>query len=101
MRLESMSWTCKRQTSPRRKEELTAFFAALRKPKYRALFTTCYAAGAFPTALARRCLLLLNGFGPWRSPTLNADDGFFVPVGPTSDPVMPRPHAEGLAAGPS
>src|SRR5262249_30221544 len=26
-------------------EELTAFFAALRKPKYRALFTTCYAAG--------------------------------------------------------
>jgi integrase/recombinase XerD len=26
-------------------EELTAFFAALRKPKYRALFMTCYAAG--------------------------------------------------------
>ena len=25
--------------------ELTAFFAALRKPKYRALFMTCYAAG--------------------------------------------------------
>jgi integrase/recombinase XerD len=26
-------------------DELTAFFAALRKPKYRALFMTCYAAG--------------------------------------------------------
>jgi site-specific recombinase XerD len=26
-------------------EELTAFFTALRKPKYRALFMTCYAAG--------------------------------------------------------
>jgi integrase len=26
-------------------EELTAFFAAIRKPKYRALFMTCYAAG--------------------------------------------------------
>ena len=26
-------------------DELTAFFAALRKPKYRALFITCYAAG--------------------------------------------------------
>ena len=26
-------------------EELTAFFTAIRKPKYRALFMTCYAAG--------------------------------------------------------
>lgn len=46
-------------------EELTAFFTALRKPKYRALFMTCYAAGLRLGEASRTSIRSAWSFACW------------------------------------